>query len=65
MRMIPACQANPERLVWGGDWPHPRLEGEMPNAGQPFELFRLWRPDRTTRQRILVTNPAKRYGFQN
>jgi energy-coupling factor transporter ATP-binding protein EcfA2 len=25
---------NPERLVWGSDWPHPRIEGEMPEAGQ-------------------------------
>src|SRR6266550_1112092 len=25
-------KANPERLVWGGDWPHPRVEGEMPDA---------------------------------
>src|SRR6266849_3126424 len=38
-------RANPERLVWGGDWPHPRVEGEMPDAGHPFELFQLWTPD--------------------
>jgi len=58
-------RANPERLVWGGDWPHPRVEGEMPDAGHLFELFRLWTPDLPTRQRILVTNPARLYGFPN
>ena len=57
--------ANPERLVWGGDWPHPRVEGEMPDAGHLFELFQLWTPDMPTRHRILVTNPAKLYGFSN
>jgi 2-pyrone-4,6-dicarboxylate lactonase len=57
--------ANPERLVWGGDWPHPRVEGEMPDAGHLFELFQTWTPDLAARQRILVTNPAKLYGFSN
>jgi predicted TIM-barrel fold metal-dependent hydrolase len=58
-------RANPERLVWGGDWPHPRVEGEMPDAGHLFELFQLWTPDQATQHRILVTNPAKLYGFPN
>ena len=56
-------RANPERLVWGGDWPHPRVEGEMPDAGHLFELFQRWTPDAATQQRILVDNPAKLYGF--
>jgi predicted TIM-barrel fold metal-dependent hydrolase len=56
-------KANPERLVWGGDWPHPRVEGEMPDAGHLFELFQLWTPDQATQQRILVSNPATLYGF--
>jgi predicted TIM-barrel fold metal-dependent hydrolase len=56
---------NPERLVWGSDWPHPRVEGEMPDAGHLFELFQRWTPDQTVLQRILVTNPAKLYGFPN
>jgi len=58
-------KANPERLVWGGDWPHPRVEGEMPDAGHLLELFQAWTPDRSARQRILVTNPAILYGFPN
>jgi predicted TIM-barrel fold metal-dependent hydrolase len=41
-------RANPERLVWGGDWPHPRVEGEMPDAGHLFELFQQWTPDKAT-----------------
>jgi predicted TIM-barrel fold metal-dependent hydrolase len=57
-------KANPEALVWGGDWPHPRVEGEMPDAGRLFELFQQWTPDPTARERILVANPAKLYGFQ-
>jgi 2-pyrone-4,6-dicarboxylate lactonase len=54
---------NPERLVWGGDWPHPRMEGEMPDVGHLLDLFQEWTPDAATRRRILVTNPARLYGF--
>ena len=56
-------KANPDALVWGGDWPHPRVEGEMPDAGHLFELFQQWTPDLAARERILVANPAKLYGF--
>jgi predicted TIM-barrel fold metal-dependent hydrolase len=55
--------ANPERLVWGGDWPHPRVEGETPDVGHLFALFQAWTPDSVAQQRILVANPAKLYGF--
>jgi predicted TIM-barrel fold metal-dependent hydrolase len=58
-------RANPERLVWGSDWPHPRIEGEMPDAGRLFELFQRWTPDEATRRRMLVDNPARLYDFPN
>src|SRR5262249_595158 len=48
-------RTNPERLVWGTDWPHPRMEGEMPDAGHLLDLFHAWTPDATTRGRILAT----------
>jgi predicted TIM-barrel fold metal-dependent hydrolase len=56
-------RANPDRLIWGSDWPHPRMEGEMPDAGHLYELLHAWTPDKGTRQRILVANPAALYGF--
>jgi predicted TIM-barrel fold metal-dependent hydrolase len=63
----PFCEAlvaaNPEQLVWGSDWPHPRMEDEMPDAGHLLDLFVEWTPNEATRRRILVTNPARLYGF--
>jgi predicted TIM-barrel fold metal-dependent hydrolase len=56
-------RANPEQLVWGTDWPHPRIEGEMPDAGHLLDLFNEWTPDAAIRKRILVDNPARLYGF--
>ena len=55
--------ANPDRLIWGGDWPHPRMEGEMPDVGHLLDLFKEWTPDAANRQRILVANPARLYDF--
>ena len=54
---------NPEQLVWGSDWPHPRMEDEMPNAGHLLDLFNEWTEDDAIRRRILVGNPARLYGF--
>jgi hypothetical protein len=51
--MIPACL--PPRHVSRPKVPPP------PNACNTH----LWTLDRATRQRILVTNPAKLYGFPN
>lgn len=56
-------RANPDRLVWGTDWPHPRVEVEMPNDGHLLDLVQDWTPDPEIRRRILVTNPAELYGF--
>lgn len=57
-------RANPDQLIWGTDWPHPRMESEeMPDAGHLLDLFHAWTPDEATRRRILVINPARLYGF--
>ncbi len=54
----------PERMVWGSDWPHVNLDGrEMPNDGDLFDVLLDWVPDERTRNRILVDNANKLYGF--
>ena len=54
---------NPEQLIWGGDWPHPRMDDAMPEVGHLLDLFQEWTPDAAIRRRILVANPARLYGF--
>lgn len=56
-------KANPDQLLWGSDWPHPRLEKNMPDTGHLLDLFHAWTPDAALRRKILVDNPAKLYGF--
>jgi 2-pyrone-4,6-dicarboxylate lactonase len=56
-------EANPDRVVWGSDWPHLRLADRAPDIGHLLDLFRDWVPDEALRQRILVDNPRILYGF--
>jgi predicted TIM-barrel fold metal-dependent hydrolase len=67
--------ANPERVVWGTDWPHP--DSATPPGGKPTDVTPLiqlddarllsqlavWAPDPAVRSKILVENPARLYGF--
>jgi predicted TIM-barrel fold metal-dependent hydrolase len=55
--------ANPERIVWGTDWPHVMLKGAMPNDGDLADVIADWIPDAQLREQVLVRNPAKLYGF--
>lgn len=54
--------ANPERLVWGSDWPHPAFDGPMPNDGDLLDLLFDWSGSEMA-QKILVDNPERLYGF--
>jgi 2-pyrone-4,6-dicarboxylate lactonase len=55
--------ANPKRLIWGTDWPHPSIAAEvMPDDGHLLDLFHAWTPDRQMRQHILVETPARLFG---
>jgi predicted TIM-barrel fold metal-dependent hydrolase len=66
--------ANPQRILWGSDWPHPaspvahRPVTEITplwqvDDGRIFNQLPLWAPDEKVRKIILVENPAKLYGF--
>ncbi len=52
--------ANPERLLWGTDWPHPSIAAAvMPDDGHLLDLFYAWTPDAETRWRVLVETPER------
>ena len=67
--------ANPQRVLWGTDWPHPDtrvLPGRkntdisplvQTDDGHVLNLLAVWVPDAAIRRAILVDNPAKLYGF--
>src|SRR6266568_4351847 len=65
--------ANPERIVWGTDWPHPNSSSGRPPAevtpllqiddARLLNQLPAWAPDAAVRRKILVDNPAKLYAF--
>ena len=67
--------ANPERSVWGSDWPYtPRhnireaaRDEELPFQATDrrglLDLVLRWLKDDVLVERVLVTNPAQLYGF--
>lgn len=67
--------ANPDRVLWGSDWPHPdtaKVAGRsatdmaplLPiDDGRLLNQLAIWAPDPAVRLKILVDNPARLYGF--
>lgn len=54
-------EANPGRLVWGSDWPHPSIAAPMVNDTDLANLASEWLADPMLRQKVLVANPTKLY----
>lgn len=55
--------ANPDRLVWGSDWPHINMSKDIPDPGHLVDLFAQWTSNPALIRKILVDNPATLYGF--
>jgi predicted TIM-barrel fold metal-dependent hydrolase len=53
-------EANPERLLWGSDWPHLRVT-PTPDAGALLEMFRRWTGSPVLAQQVLQDNPLRLY----
>jgi 2-pyrone-4,6-dicarboxylate lactonase len=58
-------EAAPDRCVWASDWPHPVSVVQPPNDADLLELLYRYAPDEAELRKILVTNPAKLFGFEN
>jgi predicted TIM-barrel fold metal-dependent hydrolase len=56
-------EANPERVLWGSDWPHTELHDGTPAAAALAALVHAWFPDEALRRQVCVTNPARLYGY--
>jgi predicted TIM-barrel fold metal-dependent hydrolase len=58
----PSRRMAPDRLIWGSDYPHLSFADQVGSV-QLFNLLADWAPDGSTRQQILVVNPAALFGF--
>lgn len=53
----------PQRTLWGSDWPHPNVAGDVPDDGELVDTFFTACAEPVLRQQVLVDNPAALYGF--
>lgn len=55
-------EANPDRVVWGSDWPHVAyFDKPVPADADMLDLLARWAPDAGIRHKILVDNPDRLY----
>jgi len=59
-RALIACA--PERVIWGSDYPHLSFADKV-DSKQLFALLGEWAPDLAVREKILLENPRRRFGF--
>lgn len=57
-----AIATNPDRVIWGSDWPHISFADCVTNT-RLLELLREWVHDEQLYRKILVDNPARLFGF--
>ena len=56
------CEAIPDRVLWGTDFPHPNLKNPVDEADL-VDLVPRFAPTPEAQRRLLVDNPARLYGF--
>ena len=52
----------PDRVLWGSDWPHPHVK-VLPEDADLVDLIPLYAPTAELQEKLLVTNPARLYGW--
>jgi len=55
-------EAAPDRIIWGSDYPHLSFADKVGSV-ELFNLLGTWAPDAAIRNKILVENPQKLFGF--
>jgi len=60
-------EAASDRVLWGTNWPHGNMfeHGRTPNDGLLLDLMLDFAPDESIRNKILVDNPARLFGFDH
>ncbi len=56
-------RAAPDRMLYATNWPHPSLKSNHPDDAGLLDLLNEWAGSEAVRQKILVSNPARLYGF--
>ncbi len=51
----------PDRVLWGTDWPHPNMQGAIPDDGALVDMIPRIAPTAALQEALLVDNPIRLY----
>jgi 2-pyrone-4,6-dicarboxylate lactonase len=50
-----------DRCIWGTDWPHPNMQGNIPDDGHLVDMIPRIAPSPELQRKLLVDNPERLY----
>jgi predicted TIM-barrel fold metal-dependent hydrolase len=53
--------AAPDRAIWGSDWPHPNIQGDVPDDAKLLAFIEEVCGDPEAADAVLVSNPRRLY----
>ncbi|GGC07842.1 2-pyrone-4,6-dicarboxylate hydrolase [Novosphingobium endophyticum] len=59
--VAPLVEDYQHRALWGTDWPHPNMQGNVPDDGHLVDMISRIAPTDALQRRLLITNPMQLY----
>lgn len=59
--VAPLVADYPDRALWGTDWPHPNMQGSIPDDGALVDMIPRIAPTPELKRKLLVDNPNALY----
>lgn len=59
--VAPLVADYPDRVLWGTDWPHPNMQGAIPDDGALVDMIPRIAPTADLQHQLLVANPMRLY----
>jgi len=57
----PLVEDYPDRCLWGTDWPHPNMQGNVPDDGHLVDMIPRIAPTEELQRKLLIDNPNALY----
>lgn len=59
--VAPLVADYPDRVLWGTDWPHPNMQGAIPDDGHLTDMIPRIAPSDELQRKLLIDNPMRLY----
>ncbi len=59
--VVPLVADYADRILWGTDWPHPNMQGAIPDDGALVDIIPRIAPTAELQRKLLIDNPMRLY----